>query len=256
MIPDDDVLNWIISSAGNCVKYVVDETINASVLHKAIISISSKRPLLEIARQKFIENRMDDTQLKILQRKNEFLEGKSKELIASNFHSINSHGLIGLWCTLETAVEDTVVLILIKDPAAIDTLITAEYKIKPKFIPNMPEYDARNLYSSLEKQVRQNLTVGEAYCKLLSVFGINIILYTSEVETLEEINSVRNCILHRGGIIDDKAAQSSSRLRRFYNKKINITNELYMEYYDAIGGFAQKLLNATLKSKYIKKSNL
>ncbi len=121
MIPDSNVVNWIISPAGNCVKYVAEETFHASILHKAIINFSGMTPFIQIARQKFIEHGKDDTQLKILQKENEFLEQKAKELIVSNFHSINAHGLIGLWCALETAVEDTIVLILIKDLGAIDS---------------------------------------------------------------------------------------------------------------------------------------
>jgi|WetSurMetagenome_2_1015567.scaffolds.fasta_scaffold07685_10 hypothetical protein len=252
MIPDCNVVNWIISPAGNCIKYVAEETFHASILHKAIINLSGMTPFIQIARQHFIKHGKDDTQLKILQKENEFLEQKAKELIVSNFHSINAHGLIGLWCALETAVEDTIVLILIKDLGAIDSLVNAGYKVKPKFAPNMSEYDARNLYSNLENQSRQSLTVGEGYCKLLSVFGLNIELSNKETEILAEINAVRNCILHRGGLIDDKAIRDSKRLIKFHNKELNITNELYMEYYDTVSKFAYRLLTSAIESNYTK----
>lgn len=118
MILDSNVFNWIISPIGDCVKYVGDEVVNTAVLQRSIINISNMVPLLLIARQKFLENGKDDTGIRHLIAENEFLADKAKEFIESDFDPINSHGLIGLWCAVETAVEDTVVLILMNDDKA------------------------------------------------------------------------------------------------------------------------------------------
>jgi len=224
MIPDSNVFNWIISPIGNCVKYVGDEVVNAAVLQRSIINTSNMGPLLLIAHQKFLENGKDDTGISYLIAENESLAAKAKEFIESDFDQINSHGLIGLWCAVETAVEDTVVLILMNDDKAQSVLqshglLTVKSSIK--FPPS--DNEARKVYSSLENQVRNTKKeVGKSYCHLLSVLGINISVESQILETLCEINEVRNCILHRGGIIDDKAVAKSPSLTQYLNKKIKL----------------------------------
>lgn len=251
MIPDSNALNWIIAPAFTCVKYIGEETINASVLHRSIINVDLIKPLLKIARQKLLENGLDDSSLVLLEKENELLEQKAKELISSNFHSINSHGLVGLWCAVETAVEDTVVLILMNDAKCIGAIKNAGYKIKFDFNQKLDEEMAKKIYANLERQVRKCFRVGEGYCTLLSIFGLQMQLDNNTLNILSEINSVRNCILHRGGIIDSKAGNESQRLANFVDKEINISNELYLTYYRAAGKFASALLSATTKSNYI-----
>ena len=191
MIPDSNSLNWISSPAGNCVKYVAEETINASILHRSIINLSNMGPLLQIARQKFIENGKDDKGLKFLQEENKLLENKAKEIINTNFHSINAHGLIGLWCAVETAIEDTIVLILIKDTEALEAIKKAGYKVKNNLCSPLNEVESRKFYNfSLEKQVRKDVSVGEGYCIMLSIFGLNITLDDKTLNILSEINDV------------------------------------------------------------------
>jgi len=253
MLPDSDVLNWIIFPAGNCVKYVADETVNASILHKSITNLANMKPLLLIAQQQLLEHKQDDTSLKFLLKENEFLEKEAKNIINSNFHSINSHGLIGLWCAVETAVEDTIVLILMNDINALEAIKNAGYNIKGNIKSPLNEIEARNYYSrKLEKQTRNDVTVGEGYCILLSIFGLNISLDKKTLNVLSEINDVRNCLLHRGGIIDEKISNSSIELTKFIGKEINICNNLYLKYYDAVGKFSSALLGATANSSYVK----
>lgn len=246
-----NAFNWIISPVLTCAKYIGDETVNSSILHKSVINITNVGWLLTIARQKLIENQMNDEPIQRIQAENIFLEQKAKELIASDFHSINSHALIGLWCAVETVIEDTLVSILLNDSNAIDTVKKIDIKIKNSIQSPVSEEDVRRVYSQMERQTRQKNRVGESYCVLLSTFGIKMHLDKGILDALSEINSVRNCLLHRGGFIDKKAAQESPNLLIFLDKEINISRERYLSYYDTVHKFVIALCGAIMSSHYI-----
>lgn len=257
MIDGQNDVNWILSPSGNLVKYIAEETIHASVLHRAIVNLSGMEFFIKIARQKYIAEGVDDKNLKFLQSQSKFLAEKAKELIDTKFHSINSHALIGVWCALETAVEDTIILILINDSSSLEVIRNCEFKIKQNNLLSneVSEKDARKIYSLLERQARQGRSVGEGYCKLLSIFEIEVNLKPLTIKKLAEVNAVRNCILHRGGIIDDKAIDESDDLSEFYDKKLILDNNLYLKYFDAISDFSREFSSSILKSKYIKTNN-
>jgi hypothetical protein len=58
--------------------------------------------------------------------------------------------------------------------------------------------------------------------------------------------------MHRGGIIDARAAQSAAILRPFLDKQIPITQARYLEYFDAIANFLQEMLKGVIDSNYIR----
>ncbi len=250
-MPNSNILNWIIDPALNCVQYVAEETVYASVLHKSLISISNIKPFIQLAHQKFLEHGEDDQKMKTLIKELYLLEKDARKLIDSDFHLINSHVLIGLWCAVETAVEDTITFIFMKDIKAIDTVKDAGYKTKNYIELPLTEIEARKLYSSLEKQVRKNYRVGESYCHLLGVLGLDVKLDQHILDDLSEINGIRNCILHRRGIIDERSANESPKLHQYINKQITISNEIYLNYYNAVGKFAMALFDAAAKSRYM-----
>jgi hypothetical protein len=164
---------------------------------------------------------------------------------------VNRHGLIGMWGAVEVAIEDTVVLILTKEESALSVVAGAGVKTA-KFQPGpVSEEDARYLFARLEKQPRGELKVGEFYIHLLGLFGLRFRCGRHTLSKLEEINSVRNCILHRGGIIDNRAAKVGA-LRPFLGKQIPITRDRYLEYYDAIGDFLSEMMDGIGRSSYIR----
>ena len=129
------------------------------------------------------------------------------------------------------------------------------YKTKNFSSDGLNEYDSRKLYRSYEGQVRNptKMKVGEAYPKMMKPFGLNISLSISEKVMLTEINAVRNCIMHRGGILDEKATHDVMLKRYQLGQKIVINNELYMEYHRVISKFAVSLLGEAANSKYVEK---
>lgn len=253
-IPDSDVPNWIITPVGRAVSFVAEEIKLAGVLHRGLIVLEGHEPLLRAARERFeiagahrslpsVDQLLAEAPL---------LSQWAAELRKEDYATVNSHSLISLWSTVEVAVEDTVVLILSKDPAAIDVASAAGIKATGFGVGPLSEEEARRFFTNrVQRKIGENLRVGEFYVKLLGLFGLTFSLSNHVLSKLEEANCVRNCIVHRGGIIDSKAAQSVAALRPFLGKKISITKQRYLEYYDAIGKLLGAIMDAAIASKYI-----
>lgn len=251
-IPDADAVNWIIGPAGRCASYAAEETRVASVLHRAIIVLSGLDPFLVLARRALEAADKPTIQMDLLLAEQRTLGPWAKELLDSNFHPINSHALIGLWTTIEVAVEDTVCLILLKNPDALGSAIRAGVSWQISKAAALNVEGARRIYARLERLTRKTLTVGESYCHILSIFGIRLSLSAETLATLAEINYVRNCLLHRGGIADQRSAVEVPRLGLLAGQEVKVTSGHYQRYFKEVGEFAHAFLEATIHSKYVR----
>lgn len=253
-IPNSDAFNWIIGPVTRAVTYVVDETKLAGTIHRSMVVLEGNETFLRVARERLeAAGAREGVQgIDKLLAEAPMLSRWAAEFRKNDFSLVNSHSLIGMWGAVEVAVEDTVILILSKDPAALGVVASAGVKTT-NFGPGpVSEEDGKRLYSRLERQLRENLKVGEAYQKMLGLFGVTFSCSNHVLSKLEEINSVRNCLLHRGGIIDDKAAQSVGALRPLLGKQIPITSARYQDYYAAVSAFLQAMLNGVLGSSYVR----
>lgn len=255
MIPNSGAINWVIDPVTRAIGYVLEETKIAGTLHRSLAVLEGHEIFLRLAREKFVEAETKEglPYIDQLIAQAPGLSKEAAELRQNDYSVVNSHSLIGMWGAVEIAVEDTVVLVLSKETSALGVVANAGVKIA-KFEPGpVSEDDARILFSRLERKLRESLKgkVGEFYVQLLGLFGVKFSCSRHTLSKLDEINCVRNCILHRGGIIDDRAAQIDG-LRPFLGTQFPTTQARYLEYYDAIGDFLKEMLNAVLASSYIR----
>jgi hypothetical protein len=257
-IPDSDVLNWIIAPVGRAVSFVAEEMKLAGVLHRGLIVLEGHEPLLRVARERFEVAGAQGSLPGVDQLLAEapLLSQWAAELRKEDYATVNSHSLISIWSAVEVAVEDTVVLILSKDPSAVDVASAAGVKTTGFDVGPLSEEEARKFFSNrVQRKIGENLRVGEFYIKVLGLFGLTVSLGNHILSKLEEANCVRNCIMHRGGVIDSKAAQSVAALRPFLGRKLPITKQRYIEYYDAVGKLLGAIMDAAIASKYITKTS-
>lgn len=253
MIPNSDTPNWIIAPVTRAVSYVGEEMFISGTLIRSLASLNGQEVLLKVAREKLVQS--NETQaIQAIDRLLVEAPGLGKsaaELLQNDYAVINSHSLISMWAAVEVAVEDTVVLVLTKEPSALDLFTNAGVKTS-SFAPAPLSYeDARRFYPRIEGKLREKLKVGEYYIKLLDLLEIKLSCSSHVLSKMDEINQVRNCLMHRGGFIDARATESVEALQPFLNKQILITQSRYHEYYDAISGFLVALLNGVIASKYI-----
>jgi len=88
------------------------------------------------------------------------------------------------------------------------------------------------------------------YCHSLSLLGVHVAIAPDATATLAELNYVRNCFLHRGGIVDERAAEEAPCLNVPLGTKIRVGEETSKEYLKAVSDFAQGLLKGAFESRY------
>src|SRR5436305_1446042 len=254
MIPSSKDFNWIIGPVGQAVGVVAEETKIAGTLHRGLMVLKGQEVFLRLARERFQAAGANDALAGVdqLLASAPILSQWATELQQDDFSTINKHSLISIWGAVEVSVEDTVMLVLSKEPTALARVSSAGIDIS-KFAPGpVSEDEARRLFTRLERKLRENLKVGDAYIKLLGLLDVSFTCSGHTLSKLEEINSVRNCLLHRGGIIDGRAAQSVGALRPFLGQQIPITQARYLEYYEAVNTFLSAMMGGVIASPHIR----
>lgn len=252
-IPNSDTPNWIIAPAVQCVNLIGEETKLAAVLQRAVIALSYQGVLLKAARKHIKTTKLDAGVIdKLILEQKTGLELLASELIIDDFHLINKHGLIGMWVAVEVAVEDTIVLILTKDESAFQLIVNAGIKLPSHLSGPLSEPEARRIYKKLERQRHPGNSVAEEYIRMLALFGISVTLPPSAISSLAELNYVRNCFLHRAGIVDERSVAEAPTLPIEIGTPIKISSTRYIHYLDSVGEFARALLAGGLGSRYIR----
>jgi hypothetical protein len=148
-IPGADSTNWIIAPAGRCVSLVGEETAMAGLIQRAIISLSRQGPLLESARRELIMVQASDAAINTLITQQQPIANAAQQVIDVDFHPLNLHGIIGLWVSVEVAVEDSAGLILLNDPTTLALVEAAGVKTATN--ADQPAEAARRIYHRLER---------------------------------------------------------------------------------------------------------
>lgn len=249
-IPDSNSYNWVIVPATRCVQAVAEGARLSGLLQRAVGALANQESLL-IKIEAFLKLAGKDVHESdvALDEKNSWTTW-AKDLLAGGLHEVHAPGIIALWATLEVAVEDTATLILINDGQAVINAVQAGLKIPSKWLQPFDETTARRAFARFEQVARESRSIADAYAYILQVLGVKVSVQSTVLEKLSELNYVRNCILHRGGIVDGRGSVEAPRLALCTGDSIRVTKETYLEYFSAVGEFAQQILEATIKSRH------
>ncbi|WP_395703120.1 hypothetical protein [Aquabacterium sp.] len=250
-IPDAAAYNWIISPAARCILAVGEGARIGGLLHRALVVLSGQKVVLRLAHSLAkITGQSEEPVLRLLASQPE-LTAWSKEILNNDLHEVNVSGIISLWASLEVAVEDTATLVLQNDVQSLLDLIAIGVK-PPKGAPSpLDETTARRVFARAEQVSRGNSrTIAEAYQHILVTIGVPMSVEPAVLEKLTELNYVRNCLLHRGGVVDEKVAQEAPKLGLTTGSQVHIGKQDYADYFDAVGDFAKKLLSGAMGSRH------
>lgn len=240
--------NWLIAPVSQCVLYLTDEIMYSGLVRRGLVAMSGMLPFFVLANERLENAGIDTAPLKKLASDYLSWEHTAKEHIDSDFSTVYRHSLIGLWCVVETAIEDSVLLILEKSPMAEELLSKAGYKAKQTSLKELSREQLHSVYSGLEKQSRNRGGVAEAWLDLLAALDVKFSLSDEVISTLAEANEVRNCILHRGGEIDARAASKAPGLVSMIGSRVEVGEKRYLRYYNAIGQFATAMIGGVTSS--------
>lgn len=249
-IPASDSYNWVIVPVTRCIQSVADGARLSGLLQRAVASLASQEALL--------------CQLEALLR----LMGKdvpvaeegsipaagwtqwAKELIDSGLHEVHAPGVIALWASLEVTVEDTVTLILVNDAQALADVVAAGVRPSQSWPRPLDESNARRVFARFEQVSRGTRSIAQAYAHMLQVLGVHASVPPHVLETVAELNYVRNCILHRGGIVDSRASQEAPKIGLSVGDTVRVERDDYLRYFGAVGAFAQQVLEGAIASRH------
>lgn len=234
---------WLLEPVARAIQYLAEETYLASTLHKSLVVLEGNETILRLAREPLANAGYHAAVRGIdeLLKEAPSLSGSAAKVRADDFAVLNSHTLIAVWGAVEVAIEDTVTMVLVNDSTALSAVSAAGIKTTAFEPPPLSEESARRLAGRMERQLRKDLRVGEFYIKVLGLFGIDVSCSRHVLSKLQEANSVRNCLLHRGGVIDDRAAKICAALRPLLGKQIVVSRGSYLNYYDAMSEFLQAM---------------
>lgn len=244
---------WIIDPVARCVEFIAEEAKIGGLLQRALTHVEMGRPLLELAALRFLE--AGHTQalenLKLLLASAPLQEEWARELRATGYAPLNSHGLVAIWGALEVCIEDTVVSILSHDSASLAKIEAGGVKVNRDASGYVAEEEFRRVYRRLESQRTVEDNIVDTYEALLGLFGLSAAAKLHSA-TLIEVNALRNCIMHRGGIIDQKAANQAPSLQPYVGKKYLVTNADFIKYHEAISAWVVALMGSVCASSYAK----
>jgi hypothetical protein len=215
--------------------------------------LAKQGPLLELVKRELKRNHRPDAPIKRLLLEQPGLAQWAEKLISDDYDPINRHDVIGLWVAVEVAVEHTAILILSKESSAAALVEAAGVRLPQ--LPSLPpsEADAGRIYKRLEAHTRRDRSVAEGYCELMSILGVEVTITPATSAVLAELNYVRNCLLHRAGIADERAAREAPDLGLAIGAPIKISSKRYLRYFDAVAQFAQALLKGAIGSSYLRR---
>ena len=249
---DEPVNAWILDPVTSAITFVAEEAKIGGLLQRALAHIEGGRPMLEFAARHLAatHNRKAVGAIRRLLDEAPIQERWAAELRSDDYALLNGHSLVAIWGALETCIEDTVVGILAKDPNAEAILVGAGVRISNGYPKPEDDTELRKLYRKAEDAVRVKYDVVQTQENLLQLFGLTACC-PEKKDTLLLANSVRNALVHRGGVIDAKAAQQAPALSPMLGQKIRVTRELYLTCYESVSQLLVALIGSITSSKYV-----
>jgi len=179
-------------------------------------------------------------------------EAKWAETECKNgFPFLSGYALVGMWGSLEAAVEDMLVGILVNEPDLLAADPFAKIKVPlAKFESLDKEERIRFIVGEFPRTQTGPATQGAAtFEKALQAFGLDGDIADDVGKTLWEINHVRNVIVHRDSLADLRLVQACPWLNLKVGDRVCIDHEKLGTYVDALSAYA-KTLQERLRKRY------
>lgn len=249
-IPHSDAYNWIISPITRCIMAVGNTEQMSGLLQRAVIALADQKPMAQ--RLEGLLRGLGASHLlkSVEENARPNWSDKAAELLENELHEVHVPMIIALWASLEVAVEDTATLILLNDTQALADVVQAGVKVPSKCSLPLDDFNARRVFNRLEQFSRKTRNIAQGYAHALYVLGVPSTIESTVFATLAELNYVRNCILHRGGIVDSRVTLEAPSSGLAVGNEIRVRQEQFSRYYKAVGSFATEILKGTIDSRH------
>jgi len=207
-----------------------------AVTKQAFEALIHARPLLLLALSTFqrVHNHRAAKAIRSLLSEQVLQESWAKETRDSGFQSLNRHLLIASWSALEAALEDTAIGLLRNDKTAFDGLVKLGVKPPKDCVFPPDDSDARRIFKNAWGSCPKELSFSARLDRIFSGLGLSLNLASDLMSRLDEINAVRNLLLHRQGRVDQLAAERVPALAPLVGSVISITFDKWRAFNEAM----------------------
>ena len=177
---------------------------------------------------------------------------KVTKVMTSDFEAFVYPYLVGSWSVVEAAIEDLALLIVKEEPQVRDSSVVQKLKAQ---LPGADENAEEFLMAVTSRMQQKHQVVGsvvKSHAAFLAALGVPFQYNEQHAGLIEEINQVRNCILHRQGQIDSKAVKVAPRLAKYLGKRIPANDELFTVFPTMLQNYTFTWLQALVFSDYLK----
>jgi len=244
--------DWLISPAGNLVLFIGSEMVIAGVTERALIATLTTPALLDFTKANLPHPSQDIAEA--IQRLQEMAGADAafaKEEVTSSFARVHAHHAVATWAAIETAVEQTLVNHIRKMPEAPTLIVKSAPGLKAEQIRTTTEKDAKDTILNWARALAPK-PIMSRYVVMLKAFGLALSMSLDEERALSELVEMRNVLLHRGGVADQKFADKCDWTKIKPGQSITIDVADMKRYFDAASTFAGGLIGAVAKSPLIK----
>ena len=157
------------------------------------------------------------------------LQKNALALSCQNKHTITYPFLVGVWSVIEATFDDLILALILNDEDVITKLSKVKINVQSHFEIGSNNW-AQVIFQRIKRKSAEKAksSVFEYHKTCLGYFEINLEYQPNKVNIIEEINQVRNCILHNQGKISNKAGQLCPRLNEMIGQKITHNDPLFI----------------------------
>jgi hypothetical protein len=250
---NEPINKWIYGPAGRAVQLVAEEIVIAGLTERATISLVQLPQLLNFIRSESRHGILKN--YKQLEKLHAMSLGDAefaKKEVEAGFSNLHIHGLISLWSFVETCLDDTS-LALIKKCKKEDVDREAVFFERATGLPVLGEQAAQRLRRKMFNSIKEKLNTN--YMMTFEIFfkGFGIMLNNEQarIDKMQEINSLRNCVLHRSKVVDEYAVCMPPGLLFKVGDEITINHEQFGMYMSIISDYILNFHDTIAGCKYM-----
>ncbi|WP_154224543.1 hypothetical protein [Marinicella rhabdoformis] len=174
---------------------------------------------------------------------------QTNKILVDDFSKTNSQILTAMWNSLLTSIENIQTKLLLKTEVRQDIIASA--KLTKKWQGQLArETDEDELRFFLKGWKTSGNNIVEYIESKWAYFDLSAPVANDVKAELIEMHQLRNCLVHRAGIVDKKTAEQASTLKLTVGQPLTISKSMLLKYHKAAGNYAVSLLCRIPKCKY------
>lgn len=235
----------LLDHAGECVEFLVEELKIATITKRAFITLENARPMLAMVAK--ILGEKNATPQSLLSIKQLLADSGMNEAIAKQerereFETIHRHSIISMWSAIETAIEDIVSDVIAYDPDAFSLMEGHGLKLPRDLKKPLDDVETRRLFRNIESSLRKSCSAGPAMIEMLNMLLVKCDVSPDVVTFLDEINAVRNSLVHRGGMVDDRLIRAVPALAPMQGQRFMATEDYHWRVFNNLSLLTSAIL--------------